>query len=389
MAQIPTFTELRNGIIQNLEAEFGFTITTFGKPVLATIATVQAAKLKLYWLAIAEVLKNIFVDTSDEETLLRFGQVKLGRLPFQATQGLYTVSVLGDVAAVVPAGTVFKANDDSASPGKFFILDVQKTIATMPDSMQLRALTAGPDSRLSVSDQLTSTSPLLNIDDIVVVAVEDEIPLNAENIEDYRQTVINAFRLESQGGAATDYRLWAADAQGVRFVYPYVKSGECGVIDLYVEANQADSADLKGTPTAQILSDVEEVIEFDPDDTKPLEERGRRPLGVHQINILSITPLDVIITFVNAVNFTPETESNVTQALTDLINDIRPFVPAADIIENKNDVLDINRVIATAQELLTSDQKFDSVTMTVDGNPVTTSITFTDGDIPFLDQVNY
>ena len=200
--------------------------------------------------------------------------------------------------------------------------------------------------------------------------------------------MINAFRNESQGGAGTDYRLWASDAQGVKEIYPYAKSGECSEIDLFIEATTADSTDGKGTPTAQIISDVEDVVNLDPDTSRPILERGRRPLTVI-VNYLSITPKDVIITFVNPVGIDAAKETEIENSLRSAIEKIRPFVDSAEPLSEKNDILDINLVIAIAQSLLDSSQKFDSVTMTVDAVPVVTSITFINGDIPYLDQVNF
>lgn len=393
MAATPTISQLYASVKANMEAELGFAITIFGKVFLNAVAAVQAAKLKLLYLLAADIRKNIWVDTAysvlQGGLLERFGQVKLGRPPFPATQGIYTAQVTGgQVSDVIPANTVFKTDDTSSSPGKQFILDTQKTIGADPDTIQLRALEAGLDSRLTVGDTLTAVSPLVT-DDQVTVTVEDTAPLAAEDIEDYRAEIIRAFQLESQGGAATDYRIWSADAQGVAAVYPYAKSGECGEIQLYVEATKADSIDGNGTPSAQLLLDVEAVVEFDPDASKPLNERGRRPLGVFQIDFLAVSPLDVDIIIVNPVNIDASTQTAIINALTAAIDQIRPFVEAADVLENKNDVLGVNQVIFIVQDTLSSGQTFDTITMTVGGIAVPVSRTFTNGDIPYLDIVTF
>ena len=389
---IPKLKDLYNQILADLEGELGVSIPRFGKSYLRASAGVQAAKMKLYYLTIARVQKNIAPDTADSEsiggTLERFGRIKLGRDPFPATSSKYTVNVTGSIGAVVSAGTTFKSDDDSLSPSKLFVLDVEKTLASETDSMQLRSLETGLETRLNVSNTLTSTSPIANVEKQVSVLLEDQIPLDSEDQEEYRQKIIDAYQLEAQGGAATDYRLWSADAQGVLRVYPFAKSGADWDINLFVEATESDSTDGKGTPTLAILTDVENVVEFDPDTTKVLNDRGRRPLNVI-VDVKAITPLDVDITFTGFVNLTPELEGTVENTLKDYLKTVRPFVAGADIIGNKNDVLTSGKLTAVTQSVLPDSVYFEKLNFSVDGNQITTSYTFLNGDIPSLNNISF
>lgn len=390
--QIPTITELYTDIRSDLATRLNINIPIFGRVVLNAIAMVQAGKLKLFWLAIARVEKNIFIDTADPESaggsLERFGRVFLGRERRAAIQGQYVVSVTGTVGAVIAAGSLFKSDDTATSPGILFQLDVQKTLSSASDTMTLRALTAGPDARLQAGDTLTSTSPLINVNDQVTVSSETVVPTAQETVENYRDEAIRSVQLEPQGGAASDYRQWSDDVAAVRFVYPFATSGQCGQIDLFVEANQADSTDGKGTPTATTLTDVESVVDFDPDTTRPQNERGRRPVNV-SVNYLAVTPQDVVITVNNPVNIDTDTQATILTDLRTVINDVRPFVAGADSIINRNDVLSITLIITTIQNALTGGQSFSGVTVTVAGNPLTTSTQFFNGDIPFLQTLNF
>lgn len=390
MANIPTLTQLRNDIIASLESQYNISISPTGKVFLRIFAGVLAGVLKLFYLSNGKIQKNIFVDTADPEsmggTLERFGRVKLGRNPFPATAGQYTVVVTGEIGAVIPASTTFKSDDSSLSPGMLFILDEEYTLVATTDEIILRALTAGVVSKLNDSDTLTVTAPLILVDSSAYVLNEVIEPRDAEDIEAYRTAAINAYQLEAQGGAGTDYRLWAADAQGVLRVYPYAKSNATNEIDLYVEATTVDSTDGKGTPSGALLSDVEDVVNFDPDTTKPLLERGRRPLTVI-VNYLPIQVKEVSIEILGYVGITVEIQTLIDNALTEMVNAIRPFVASADILENKNDILDTNKIISV---ILASKPGsiFTSVILTVDGNVVPT-YTFSNGNIPFLDSVTY
>ena len=99
--QIPTLSELYTSVKGDLESEIGINLPLFGKSYIRGLASVQAGKLKLYYLAIASVQKNIFPDLAESEltggTLERFGRIKLNRNPFSAVAGKYEVTVTGDI----------------------------------------------------------------------------------------------------------------------------------------------------------------------------------------------------------------------------------------------------------------------------------------------------
>lgn len=390
MITIPTLNQLYTGIVSDLEAQYGISISPIGKVFLRALASVQAAKLKLYYLAIGNLQKNIFVDTADSEsiggTLERFGRVKLGRNPYPAVAGVYILKVTGSIGSVITASTTFKSDDTSLSPGFLFIIDNDYTLVSTTDYITVRALTAGEESKLNLLDTLTSTAPIALVNSSVSVYSITTQPLAAEDLEAYRLAIINSYRLEAKGGAATDYRLWAADAQGVRFVYPYAKSNATGEVNLYVEATIADSIDGKGTPSASLLDDVEAVIDFDPDVSLPLLERGRRPIQVI-VHYLPVTIKEVDIIITGYIGLTAPIQALLLTAITNTINNIRPFVDAADILINKNNVIDVNKIIATIITQ-TPGAIFTSVSIEIDSVAVST-YTFVDGNIPHLNSVTY
>jgi len=389
MITIPTLNQLYTGILSDLETQYSSSISLFGKVFLRALAGTQAAKLKLIYLAIGNLQKNIFVDTADSVeiggTLERFGVIKLGRLPYKAMAGIYTVTVTGTIGGVIPASTTFKSDDTSLNPGYLFVLDNAYTLVATTDTITLRALTAGEESKLNVGDTLTATGPIALVNSSVEVATISTSPLAAETIEAYRTAIINSYRLEAQGGAATDYRIWSADAQGVQKVYPYAKSGAVCEVDLYVEATTADSTDGKGTPTAQLLLDVEAVVNFNPNTSLDLNERGRRPLDVI-VNYLPVIPRAVNLTIASS-SFTTAQKATLLTALTDAINEIRPFVDSADDLDYKNNILDSNKVIGVIINAIPG-ASFGAITIEVAGT-VYPKYTFALGNIPYLNSIAY
>lgn len=391
MIAIPTLQQLYNGIITDLETQYGVNISAIGKVALRALAAVQAGKLKIYYLVIGNLQKNIFVDTAESEsiggTLERFGRVKLGRNPFPAVAGQYSIQITGTIGSTVKSQTIFKSDDTSLNPGMLFILDNDYVTIANPDRIIVRALSTGELSKLNAADTLTATAPIAFIDSAAVVVSEEIQPLDTEDIEAYRLAIINSYRLETQGGSTCDYRLWAQDVQGVRYVYPYAKSGYANEINLFIEATVADSTDGKGTPSATIITNVESVVEFNPDTSLPTLERGRRPLGVFEIHYLPVTIKTIDINIAGAVDFTAAIKAQLLIDITNAINMIRPFVSAADVLENKNDILDSNKLIGV---IITSNPGsiFGAITIKVDSVALST-YTFQNGDIPWLNSITY
>ena len=384
MIIIPTFTQLYDQVIQDMEAEYGDSIPAFGKIFLIAQAAVQAGKLKLLYLAVGVLQKNIAPDTADREssggTLERWGRIKLNRDPFPATAGEYVMEITGTIGATVFAQTTFKSNDDSTNPGKLFILDESHLLIATTDSITVRALEAGTDSQMIPGEGMTATVPIAGVNRLATVLSEATQPLAAEDIEDYRQAVVDSFRTETQGGAPGDYRIWSLDAQGVKRVYPYAKSGAANEINIYVEATIDDSTDGKGTPSASILSDVEDVIELDPDTTLSLNERGRRPLGVFDVHVLAITVKEIDVDVASYVDLTAEKEALIDAAIEEVINEMRPFIAGADVLADRNDYLSSNNIIAAILSAVPGSQ-FGAVTIYVDGVAQVSAYQFIDGNI--------
>lgn len=387
MTTIPTLSQLYASIVADLEAKLNLSIPAFGKAFIPALAAVQAAKLWLQWKALGILQTNILPDTAQSEllggTLERFGRIKLNRDPSQATAGVYTLTVHGAIGAVIKAQTTFKSNDGSNSPGYLFIIDNDYTLVSNYDTITVRALTAGKESELISSDGLNATQPIALVDSAAFVQTVVTAPLDAEGIEDYRTKILKSYLLEPQGGAAADYILWGLDAVGVKAIYPYIALAP-NEVDIYVEAEKANSYDGDGTPTVTMLANVYAAIQQDPDTSLTDYERGRRPLGVFRTNVYPITPHSVNVTIAGS-NLTAATKALITEAIQEFIDTVRPFIDSADDVNKRNDILNINLLVYA---LLNANPGtiFTSLSMTVDGvNQV--SVQFTFGDIPYLNNV--
>lgn len=388
MTTIPTFTAIRDSIIADLEAEYSISILL--RPFLYIWATIQASKFKLIYLLLGQVQKNVAPDTCDEETLIRFGMIKLGRPPRVAVQAQYEIDITMTATGTIAAGVVFKSDESSTSPGKLYILDtdfVYSGVVPGVVPITVRALEAGVESRLTAGDTMTATAPIAISEGIGVWSSVVVAPLAAEDIEDYRQTVLQGFRLEAQGGSAADIRLWGLDAAGVKQIYPYAKSGAPNEIDVFVEATKPDSTDGRGTPGSTILTDVAACIELDPDTTLSLADRGRRPLGVYAVNVQAITLKAIGVTITGYVGRTTSTDAILAAAIGEVVDKVRPFIGACDDPTLRNDIISRNSIIQAVMAAIPT-SVFTDIELQVDSVALI-NYQVLNGNIPYLSFITY
>lgn len=390
MKPIPTIREINTNISNDLRSKLNLAID-YLKKTLDAFALVLSAQFHLVYLYLSDIQDNMFPDkatTADQGgTLERQGMIYMNRNPFPDSVGSFKVSVSGVAGSVLRVNLTFKSNEDALNAGQVYILDAEYTLTGTADEIEIRSIGAGVDYNLNVGDNLTITEPVIGVDKTVTVTEVLVQPKAGETTELYRQSILNAIQLEPQGGSRADYRQWCSDAQGVRLVYPYVPDVDTGEVSVYVEATLADSNDGKGTPTQSILDDVEDVIEMDPDITKPINERGRRPAqSFPSILPIVLVPVDVAIAGLS--DDSQSVRDAIESSITDFLYDVRPFISGADLRRNKNDILYSGKVQSVVTDTLTNGNFFNLLTLYVGGNAIT-SYEFTLGNIPYLRDLTY
>lgn len=388
MKPIPTITQLNS----NIESDFKNKLSLPSSPlkrVLNALALVLSGQFHLAYLYLRDIQDNVFPDTATTAdvggTLERQGMIYLNRAMFPASIGVFKASVIGVAGSVLRANLTFKSNEGTLNPGQLYVLDSEYTCTGIADEIEIRSLGAGFDFNLAIGNNLTITEPVIGVDKTITIAEVVEQPKAGETIENYRQAILNAIQLEPQGGSRADYRQWATDAQGVRLVYPYVRDGEPSNIDIYVEATLPDSTDNLGTPSSTILDDVEEVLNYDPDISKPIYERCRKPAQAF-LNVVPIVLVPVDITITGLSDASASVQTAIENALVDMLYKVRPFISGADLQRNKNDILYYGKVQSVVTESLTNGNFFNDLTLEVDGN-AEVSFEFTLGNIPHLNSL--
>jgi uncharacterized phage protein gp47/JayE len=391
MIQAPTILQIYERLQNNLKTKLNLTDTEL-KSVLDAFCSVVAGEVKLMYLYLEDIQRNLFADTADLSEnggeLQRLGMIYLNRNIRPATDGYYECEVEGVAGSVLRSGLTFKSNENSTSPSKLFTLDQEYTLTGTNDKITIRSVEAGLDSVLSVFDYLVCTEPIIGVNDRqVMVSSIITPPLAQESASDYRRAIIDSIQLEPQGGSKTDYRLWALDAQGVRKVYPYVKENNAGTVQVFVEATSENSTDGHGTPTSQLLEDVEAVLEFDPDVTKPIEERGRKPIQV-VLEVLPVEPLPVEIEIIGLQTNNAQITAIIEQNIKNYLNTVRPFVAGGELPRDKNDILTKSKIQGIGIDSLTAGNYFSDLVLKVDSQ-VVDAYNFAFSYIPYLSGITF
>lgn len=390
MKPIPTLVELYNNLENDFRDKLDMSDDNLKKTLNAFNAVISG-ELKNLYLFLANIQNNVFPDTADTEeqggTLNRLGNIYLNRPAFPSTVGVFKIRVNGVIGSVLRTDLTFKSNDDALNTAQLYVLDGVHTMLTTSDIIEVRSLGSGSSFNLNVGDRLTITEPIVGIDKTVVVTEVFTEPKEGESIESYRNAILLAIQLERQGGSKSDYRQWASDVQGVRLVYPYVSDGNAGEIDIYVEATLENSIAGTGVPTLTMLEDVKEVIEQDPDETKPVNERGRRPLQaiVNTIPINRI-PVDIVVSGLN--NNTVAVQNSIRDSIEAFLYDVRPFINGADLLRNQNDFLFSGKIQGVVTDTLINGNFFNFLTLSVNGN-VVVSYQFDLGNVPYLRNLTF
>jgi uncharacterized phage protein gp47/JayE len=384
-----TIVELKEQISKDLRNRLNLSDDKL-KKVLDAFSGVLAAQFKLAYLGIEDAQRNLYPDTADTfengGSLNRLGSIYLNRDIRPATSAIYRVNVTGVEDSVLRSGLTFKSNIDSSNPNKLYILENEYTLTGSNDLITVRSVDGGLDYSQDNGNNLTITEPVIGVDKTVTINKNGFVsftdPLAAETTQEFRNSILNAIQLEPQGGSKSDYRIWASDAAGVRFVYPYVKDGEAGTVQIFVE-----SSGNGGVPNQAILDEVEEVINFDPDETKPTAQRARRPIQVN-LEVVPIDPVDVEINITGLEDSSTSVRDSIELNLIEFLRNIRPFVDGSDLVRNKNDILYLAKLQGVVSDVLDADNFFNNFSMLIDGVSQTSFI-FSREKIPNLINVNY
>jgi uncharacterized phage protein gp47/JayE len=146
--------------------------------------------------------------------------------------------------------------------GKLYITDTAKFLVNDTETVAITCVDTGSGGNIKVGDTLNFVNPLGNVKKAAIVLFVTNDGTDDETEGEYRYRVVNRYRMQPQGGALADYRIWASDVSGVLNVYPYNDADSPSGVLLYVSGNPTLYPDR--IPTDTLLRQVGDACTYDP-----------------------------------------------------------------------------------------------------------------------------
>lgn len=273
--QTPTIQEISDNIVAQLSASLNQTIPLLPKSFIRVLAKVLAGVFILLYKYGGFTFLQIFVRTASTKVTIVNGKtvtplIEWGRLigigdPIAATQAELTVTVTVETqTGTLPSGTQL-----TSALGVTYITIGATLLDAATKSVTVRSVAdqaggggAGVIGNLNYGAILSFANPLANVARDTTVTAQTVTGADSEDIEAYRQRVIDRFQKRPHGGAYADYEQWGEETAGIVNCYPYT-SANPGQVDIYVEATSASSGNPDGIPTLAQLQAVLTSIELD------------------------------------------------------------------------------------------------------------------------------
>ena len=285
----PTIKEIQSNIINDLEIKLGQTIPFLSKLVFRILAYALAGVWIILYKYGVDQFNQRFAQLALDFYLVLLGEI-IGVVRQPATTWKGEAEFTSTTTGTLQPNTQLVNNNT----GVVYLVTEAATLISGTVTIKLVSTTGGEIGNLDVADVLTFVSPPPGVADTAEISLITIVGEDLEDLEVYRQRVIDGYQKKPQGGALADYELWAEEAPNVINAYPYAGS-DPAEIDVYIEVdNQTD-----GIPTAAQRTATLAYINFDPITGKAT----RRPVRA----IVSVLPISRSAYDVEVIGLTPDT----------------------------------------------------------------------------------
>ena len=207
---IPTFQQIRNRMLADIDASMGADSTKRGPTEYAIATAVSLAALMLH-MAISRAARNNVPSTADA-IIMRLWAAFFGVPPKPATKNVGQATFAATTGATLPAGTSVRLRN-----GVEFTVDADVTEADTGDvTVSLTAVEYGPAGRCVAGTPIFLGSPVSGITTEGIVETGGiSTGQDAESDASVLARLLDRLRDPPKGGTEADYKRWVRATVGV------------------------------------------------------------------------------------------------------------------------------------------------------------------------------
>lgn len=393
-----TASEINELIINQIEAQINQTIPILPISFTRILSKILSGVFVILYKVAQKIFLDIFVSTASFKETTIYGKkvtplIEWGVLvgvgqPRAATQAKYEIEItVNSVGEILPSGTQFVSTINGLS----YVTQKDYTLTAGPDTIGVVCTTGGTAGNLeagkikilSLANTLGIIDPDAEITSIVLAGTD------AESETDYRQRVVERFQLRPQGGALSDYRIWASDVAGV--LQTYIYTGDPANVLIYVAGDPDIYADR--IPSSGLLVSVGEACTYDPETglatRKPLTAILDPDGDESYANVLPIAlkTFDVTISDLVATDMA-YVQSQIRTALDSFFESREPFILGLSLLPRK-DIVNTAQVISIVTDIVNANNgTFSTATIYFEGSVIPSHI-LEQGQLCNLDTITY
>lgn len=361
----PEIKEIQARIIADIESRLGQQVPFFKKAAWRVLAWALAGVFSIIYKYIDYRSIQVFVQTADEIGLGYWGEIyDVNRGQSQASK--FTVLIKGPSDLQVKAGSQYIKN----TTGVIYRQLETVSLSTGEATVTVVATESGVKGNLEVGDTIAPINPI-GIEKNVAITSIVSTGTDAEDINVWRQRIIDRIRNPPQGGSLSDYVIWATEPTGIKRAFPMV--GEPGIVWVYCES----STEKDGIPTQAQLDEAEESI--------------RQPYRLPMTAGLEVKPIERLSFDVEVIGLSPsgtDVQSAIKQAIELFMIQREPFIKGLSTLPKKDEV-SVNLVLSQVVFAIGAyAATFNSIKLYLNGSEIT-SHSLNVGELAKLGELTY
>ncbi|MCL2138213.1 MAG: baseplate J/gp47 family protein [Treponema sp.] len=375
--------EIRTLIINGLQQEFNNKLRILPRSFIKVLAAVFAGVFIILYKQIGWLFLQIFPETAYWNEINILGMkirplVKWGILigagePRRGTQWQGQIKVdVTQINSFLYSGTQLK----SGITGKIYLVDNTKTLENETETIAVVCAEAGTTGNLEVGETLNFVNPLGNVKKTALVETVVKAASEDEPESEYRFRVVNRWRMQPQGGALADYRIWGMEVPGVLNIYPCKDVNSPSGVLVFVSGLPSNYPDR--IPDGALLIEVGKACTYSPETGKAT----RKPLTAiidpsgdetySNVKPVSVVIFDVYVeglTGISALDFSLLVKAPVEEYFLGR----EPYNRGLSDDNNRTDKVTKNNVSSVVDQVaITRKAEFDSIVMRKSGDVIHT-----------------